>query len=42
LKEKIIPQFVADEIYLNGEFSLKNAKSIGISFNELMFQIDNT
>jgi len=42
LEEKIIPQFVADEIYLNGEFSLKNAKSIGNSFNKLMFQIDNT
>ena len=42
LEKVIIPQFTADEIYLNGEFSLKNAKSIGISFNKLMFQIDNT
>ena len=37
LEEEIIPQFEVDEIYLNGKFALKNAKSIGISFNELMF-----
>jgi len=42
LEEEIIPQFVSDEIYINGEFAIKNAKPIGISFNNLMFQIENT
>ena len=42
LEREILPQFLTDEIYINGKFSLKNAKSIGISFNKLMFQIDNT
>ncbi len=37
LEEEIMPQFVTDEIYINGKFTLKNAKSIGISFNKLMF-----
>ncbi len=41
LEEEIIPQFIADEIYINGKFSLKNAKSIGFSFNKLMFQIES-
>jgi adenine-specific DNA-methyltransferase len=41
LEEEIKPHFVADEIYINGEFTLKSAKPIGISFNNLMFQIEN-
>ncbi len=41
LEDEIIPQFEGDEIYINGKFALKNAKSIGISFNELMFQMEN-
>ena len=41
LEKEIIPQFVADEIYINGKFSLKIAQSIGISFNKLMFQFEN-
>jgi len=42
LEEEIISQFASDEIYINGEFALSNAKSIGNSFNKLMFQIENT